>query len=132
MTAPGPAPDRAAAEAAERELRAFAGTDPFRPLEVAAKVVLAELDRQREWIIELQRSEDELLHHKLWALREVSRLLAELDRQRVIVRVAEALVECDAAKPGLGQSISVWRRQRRELLDALAAAVRVLLEGEKR
>jgi hypothetical protein len=59
-------------------------------------------------------------------------VLAELDRQRVIVRAAEALVECDAAKPGLGQSISVWRRQRRELFDTLAAAVRALLEGEGR
>lgn len=59
-------------------------------------------------------------------------VLAELDRQRVIVRAAEALVECDAAKPGLGQSISVWRRQRRELFVTLAAAVRALLEGEER
>lgn len=63
---------------------------------------------------------------------DVRLVLAELDRQRVIVRAAEALVECDAAKPGLGQSISVWRHQRRELLDALAAAVRALLEGKGR
>jgi hypothetical protein len=123
--APGPAPDQAAAEAAERELRAFAGTDPFRPLEVAAKVVLAELDRQREWIIELQRSEDELLHHKLWALREVSRLLAQLDRQRALI--AAVLARCDEKE---ARSPHVVGGRLPAIIPV--AEIRALLEGELR
>lgn len=56
-------------------------------------------------------------------------VLAELDRQRVIVRAAEALVECVNEGHDLDDNSDhpLWNR-----LDALAAAVRALLEGEGR
>jgi hypothetical protein len=43
-----------------------------------------------------------------------------------VAGAARTVVEEDQAKPGLGQSISVWRASRRQALDALAAAVRAL------
>lgn len=66
-------------------------------------------------------------------------VLAELDRQRAIVRAAEALVARlddipESGKEGLYEADTADEDEPHvgALLDALAAAVRALLEGEKR
>jgi hypothetical protein len=107
IDAPGPAPDRAAAELveAERKLRSvFEGRTAFDTM---------------SW-------------------RDVGLVLAELDRQRVIVRAAEALVARlddipESGKEGLYEADTADEDEPHvgALLDALAVAVRALLEGEK-
>jgi hypothetical protein len=59
----------------------------------------------------------------------IARLRADLSRALPVVEAAKALVEHDQAKPALGYSISVWRAERRRLLDALAREVRSNREG---
>lgn len=83
-------------------------------------------------IYELEAGRERELH----TLNEVLERLRKLTEQNVIipneefartqriVKAAEALVEADQAKPALGQSISVWRASRRQLLDALTREVR--------
>lgn len=55
--------------------------------------------------------------------KHAAALLAEYQRRGRVVQAAEALVEHDAAKPGLGKDITAWRVRRRELFSALADAL---------
>ncbi|HTK67536.1 MAG TPA: hypothetical protein VL595_34510 [Pseudonocardia sp.] len=96
MTAPGPAPDRAAAELAEA------------------------------WYIVMRHMASTTETHDARSVA-FGTVLDEVDRQRVIVRAAEALVECVNEGHDLDDNSDhpLWNR-----LDALAAAVRAEGEGQ--